>query len=147
MNQVAENERKIIGALAHLYARKNYSVQMAMEKALKGAMLYAMEMHEDDGVHTQHLEHDEHYGWILLHNGDVVSKSLYKSDGIPGGFVDNILERYADDLPEAPWVGIVVAGMAFNYSEDFEMGVMDIISLEAGVKFPVYFLQFLKRKR
>ena len=147
MNQVAENERKIIGALAHLYARKNYSVQMAMEKALKSAVLYAMDMHEEDETHKQHLMHDEHYGWILLHDGNVVSKSLYKSDVIPGGFVDNILERYADDLPEAPWVGIVVAGMAFNYDVDFELGVMDIISLEAGVKFPVYFLQFLKRKR
>lgn len=146
MSLVSVNNARIKKAFQTLSVKKDYSAQEAAEKALKAAVIYAMDIHESDETHHMHLEHDKHYGWILLHNGNVVSKGLYHA-AMPGGYAERILDLLADDLPIAGWEGIVVAGMGMWYDVEFEEDVITTIAEYTQSAFPIYIVQFLKRAR
>lgn len=146
MSLVTVNNNKIKKAFSLLSVKKDYSAQMAAEKALKAAVIYAMDIHEEDETHHMHLEHDKHYGWILLHNGNIVSKGLYHG-AMPGGYAERILDMLAGDIPITGWEGIVVAGMGLWYDVDFEEDVITTIADYTKSTFPIYIVQFLKRAK
>ena len=146
MSLVTANSAKIKKAFNLLSMKKDYSAQMAAEKALKAAVIYAMDIHEEDETHHMHLEHDKHYGWILLHNGEIVSKGLYHAE-MPGGYAERILDMLADDLPIQGWEGIVVAGMGMWYDVEFEEDVITTIAEYTKSAIPIYIVQFAKRAK
>lgn len=51
MSLVSANNAKIKKAFELLSMKKDYSAQMAAEKALKAAVIYAMDIHEEDETH------------------------------------------------------------------------------------------------
>ena len=146
MSTVSSNKNKIAKALNLLSMKKDYSAQMAAEKALKAAVIYAMDIHEEDETHHRHLTHDKHYGWILLHNGDIVSKGLYEAE-MDGGYAERILDLLSNDLPIEGWEGIVVAGMGLGYDVDFENDVITTVAEYIRSTIPIYIVQFTKRAK
>ena len=64
------------------------------------------------------------YGWILIHNGEVMRKFINEGQNSVGN-VDSRLNAIAGRSRKTGWVGIVMAGMkGAHYSTGFEKEVI-----------------------
>ena len=123
------NNDTIKNAFARLIASKDEKITAAMYGMLEDAVQIALEIHENDPRHHNHLVIGDTYGWMLVHNHRIQEIMVVSTEDNEGKATDQ-LRAYLKELPEKGWAGVVMAGMetmdGFTYfSYRFERIVLE----------------------
>lgn len=122
----ASNNAKIGNAFASMMRNKEFILQQKLCNILDDAVTEALHIHEIDPTHHHHLEMGDDYGWILVHDGQIVQEKYYTT-ARNNGMLRGKLAQLASVQPTG-YVGVVAAGMQHNrrnyYSLRFEMDVL-----------------------
>lgn len=121
------NEKKIERAFKRLFNLSDSVFRKAMEDMCKEAMQYALELHDER--HSLHTKIGDSYGWVVLHDGAVVSSDVNAGQGFDNheDFHNGIKTAIPAEYSSKGWVGVIVAGMSAigYYSVDFENDVLN----------------------
>ena len=118
------NDAAIQNAFVRLVTNKDLIVREGMCRVLEGAVHVALAAHDER--HQKHLEIGDTYGWMLVHNGQVVDIEVMTNGDDQGDAKDQLL-RKASSVPKRGWVGVVMAGMrpASYFAITYELGVLE----------------------
>lgn len=115
------NDNKIIKAFAKAKAAVKASIKDTMIELLDLGVEYCLNAH--DATHQMHLEIGDSYAWMLLYNGKKVDSKIYAQGAEPQGNATKALATVKRNVPQAGWVGIILAGLEpvtyFNLRYEF----------------------------
>ena len=119
--------------------RKEKYVEDGLRKLLQSAIEFALESH--DSGHQLHLQYGDTYGWMIVHNGEVVDIAVTEGEKMRHGDTARQLEAMADSFSGRGWVGVVMAGMNHPnyYAVDYENDIMNSTIRMTPVLFTKYF--------
>lgn len=119
MGYVEQNNKAIEDAVAKALLNVNDSIRRGMEELLDMGVRFCLANH--DQVHSRHKHQKEGYGWILMHDGQEVSRWVMQGMGESGN-AGEALDRVKSRSTQG-WVGIVLAGLEpatyFNVMYEF----------------------------
>lgn len=107
MGYLEQNKKVIEEAFAKALLGMDERIKSGMEELLTMGVTYCIANH--DTRHSHHKSQKEGYGWILLHNGQEVSRWVMNGRGEPGN-ADEALDRVASRMSDG-WTGYVLAGL------------------------------------
>lgn len=139
----SRNEQTIKKAFERLANVKHYTMLGLLKNMLPEAVRFALDFHEmGPDPHFGHLESGENYGWMIVHNGQIVETEIYTTSNNEGD-VREQLESLAPRLRKTGYVGVVMAGMRNPtfFSVEFEDAVMEATMQNVIQNFHQYFRQ------
>ena len=102
------NRAAIKAAFERVAATNDTIIREGMEATLRNGVRYCLEAHSAD---SNHLEMGDSYGWMLLHDGQEVSREVTSGSSEAAGNATVALNLRKADMPNKGWAGVVLAGM------------------------------------
>lgn len=133
-NHLRRNEKAIKSGFSELTSVKDALIESGLKNVLEAGMKYAIAEH--DHSHFAHRISDNSYGWVIVHDGAVVSYSANLSHHGAygnGGAYDMLMEK-AREVASGGWHGILLASMEVDIKNrreplflevEYEMAVLD----------------------
>lgn len=127
------NDKILKNAFNGLQKRVEVAIPKALEEVLDKAVNEAFDIHEFNTVLPGHKDHhdihlkNQHYGWVLLHDGDVKKSKLW--DG-SNPSTDWVLDAISDSVFANGWVGVLVCDLSlerYPYNPDFEYDLFNYL--------------------
>lgn len=119
MGYLEQNKKVIEEAFAKALFGMDERIKSGMEELLAMGVTFCLRNH--DTVHSRHKFQKEGYGWILLHNGQEVSRWVANGMGESGN-ANEALDR-VKSRASSGWTGYVLAGLEpatyFNVMYEF----------------------------
>ena len=127
------NAKTLDNAFKGLLKRVEVAIPKALEEVLDKAVNEAFDIHEFNTVLPGHKDHhdihlkNQHYGWVLLHDGDV-KKSKFWDGSTPS--TDWVMDAISKSVFATGWVGVLVCDLSnerYPYGTDFEIDLFNYI--------------------
>lgn len=118
-----KNEQTILKAFDRIKAEKDEVIKAGMYALLEDAVQYALEAHDEK--HQSHIQFGDTYGWVLVHNREIVELSVVSTAENKGNASRKLLAR-VKELPSKGWAGVVMAGLQPSkyFAVVYELGML-----------------------
>lgn len=114
---MVRNNRIIKDGFKKFVSFSDRMIERGFLSILPECVMFALASHDEE--HHLHTDYNDFYGWALLHNGKEMKRWTNKPD--KHGRVDEAVRS----VPDATWVGIIIAGMRSYYSDDYEIAILN----------------------